>query len=205
MNNKVLLLAVLLIPLTVHAKLDFLLKCSPIPVEHLTEALVFVQDGQNRLSANLSVDENGWFFLRIDQNNYSLVNVNHQLLNLNILNQNQKDSFFKRIDLFKQAFTDIRDSGILVDDPTWINKVESNLEVMCKDEYPPEDLQRLKALRLSYQDIIFRNESSVRKHKIYGATTLAFITASIGAGIYFTYKKITSKPESEKKELKSAQ
>jgi|SRR5579859_2899611 len=211
MQKKLQLLLVLLIPINSYAHFsDFLLIFSPT-LDYLNEKghEVVVTDEQQKYAGILTNDECGPnLVIEMSPGNYEGYPISGyasslNYLDVNAITLNNTQNLFKTLDYLGQGLLQTAQDGILLGNINKVREILNHLETLSLLQ--KQDLrliQRIKETRDAYRSIFKQNKINTIKQKAFGATILTSITAAIGTGIYFTYKKVTSKSDKKEKEEK---
>jgi len=213
MHKKLVVSLFFLIPLTTHAHFtDLLLKMNPTVTYLEKKRVTIEQDGQT-YPAKLSIDDTGRLLLEIKlgENNIDTYVFDDCRAQLRLLesrtlkNITIPQGLLGLLNAFNQALLETTQSGVLLDTIIVDLNTLTKLIERISNVFPPksDDFNKLQTLKSSFENTIAHNNANIRKQKAYGATILASITAAIGTGIYFTYKKVTSKSNKEHIEGKS--
>lgn len=137
---------------------------------------------------------------------YSIVTHLDRVKNFSLLTTPQQKQLFKSLSILGDAISQITNQGILLGNTTYLDKMMSELKVLYQDQSIQsqnyqENIRKVQAI---YQSIINRNDTNIAhyynaqiRQNAVGAIIITFITAAIGTGIYFGYRKLSSKSDKE--------
>lgn len=200
MNYKFFLIILLTIPLTSQAGWfdKLLLKASFTKHLQDEEWIKTIQvTPEKNVTIKTDIDDGDFEIFGVD----SLHAIKHNLIDKGT-SSNWDNKDLPELEKYIEIFKVITESGTVIYNTRSIDKLILELNTLSTDSRCQNDYAKLKDLHRDFKDIIAQNKYNIRKQKAIGATTLAFITALIGTGIYFGYKKFSSEQDKEEKNSK---